>query len=119
MREPANEQPTAAPESDTPDSGAQRVSSWKRYDNAECGFEISYPADWEFDDNARPAYAGETRTLFGLEMDGPDQSQDGGGDFSDGAIIGVQVTGITGDREDWTLRQNTPRLFKAGRQPIG
>jgi hypothetical protein len=55
-----------------------------------------------------PAYAGKTRSLFGLEMDGPDQSQEGGGDFSDGAIITVSITGTTGDVEEWNIAPNRP-----------
>jgi hypothetical protein len=65
-------------------AAAQDTSRWKRYRNNEYRFEIAYPPDWLFDngyqDNygkppspgQRPAYAGETRNLFGLEMDGPE-----------------------------------------------
>ncbi|MGA8075276.1 MAG: hypothetical protein WB995_17510, partial [Candidatus Acidiferrales bacterium] len=68
-------------------AAAQETPRWKRYLSSEYGFEISYPAAWDFDSayqnnygkppspGQRPAYAGETRTLFGLEMDGPTQSQ--------------------------------------------
>ena len=84
-------------------AAAQDTSNWKRYRNSEYGFEIAYPADWEFDANYednygkppsgnRPAaYAGETRNLFDLEMDCPDQSHEGGGYFEDGAIISVEA----------------------------
>lgn len=126
VKEPLGQQLTAAPEADPPGDRAQRLSSWKRYDSSEYGFEISYPPDWllvdSYENNygkppsghGSPAYAGETRTLFGLERDGPDQSHDGGGDFSDGAMIDVQITGTTGNVEDWsgpdpwTLRSSTP-----------
>ena len=99
---------------------AQDSFRWKRYRNSEYGFEIAYPADWQFDagyqDNygkppsagQRPAYAGETRNLFGLEMDGPDQSHEGGGSFDDGAIIDVRITGTSGSVEDWNIRPNAP-----------
>lgn len=95
---------------------AQGPPGWKRYLRSEYGFEISYPAAWQFvsgdQDNSgkppspgqRPAYAGETRDLFGLEMDGPTQSQDGGGSFDDGAIIDVQITGTSGTVEDWNMK---------------
>lgn len=111
---------SAASEADRRARGAQPSSSWKQYDNSEYGFEISYPADWEFDSNyennynkppsghGRPAYAGETRTLFGLEMDGPDQSHEGGGEFSDGAIIDVQITGTSGKIESWNIARDRP-----------
>jgi hypothetical protein len=97
-------------------AAAQDTSSWKHYRNSEYGFEIAYPQNWEFDthyvdnygksplDGRRPAYAGETRTLFGLEMDGPTQSQEGGGSFDDGAIIEVQITGTSGVVEDWNIQ---------------
>ena len=90
-------------------AAAQDTSHWKPYRNSEYGFEIAYPPDWLFDnayqDNygkppssgQRPAYAGETRNLFGLEMDGPTQSHEGGGSFDDGAIIDVRITGTRGD----------------------
>jgi hypothetical protein len=82
-----------------PFAAAQDTSRWKQYRSSEYGFEIAYPADWEFDasyqDNygkppspgQRPAYAGETHNLFDLEMDGPDQPHKGGGSFDDGAIV--------------------------------
>jgi hypothetical protein len=89
-------------------AAAQDIPGWKPYRNSEYGFEFAYPADWEFDDGyqdnygkspssgQRPAYAGETRNLFGLEMDGPDQSHQGGGYFEDGAIVTVRITGTDG-----------------------
>ncbi|HTR48538.1 MAG TPA: hypothetical protein VMM16_14245 [Verrucomicrobiae bacterium] len=97
-------------------AAAQDTSSWKHYRNSEYGFEIAYPTHWEFDANyvdnygktppvgQRPAYAGETRTLFGLEMDGPSQSKDGGGSFDDGVIVVVQITGASGTVEDWNMK---------------
>ena len=97
-------------------TAAQDMPNWKRYRNSEYGFEIAYPANWEFDtgyqdnygkrplDGQRPAYAGETRSLFGLEMDGPTQSQEGGGSFDDGAIIEVQITGTSGTVESWNIK---------------
>jgi hypothetical protein len=103
-----------------PFAAAQESSNWKRYRNYEYGFEIAYPADWDFDagyqDNygkppsagQRPAYAGETRNLFGLEMDGPNQSHEGGGSFDDGAIIDVRITGTSGTIEDWNLSRDRP-----------
>jgi hypothetical protein len=101
-------------------AAAQKTSSWKRHLNSEYGFEIGYPADWEFDSGyqnnygkppspgQRPAFAGETRNLFGLEMDGPDQSQEGGGSFDDGAIIEVRITGTSGTVEDWNIKPGGP-----------
>jgi hypothetical protein len=101
-------------------AAAQDTPNCKRYRNSEYGFEIAYPADWEFDasyqDNygktpsggQRPAYAGETRTLFGLEMDGPTQSHEGGGSFDDGAIIDVRITGTSGVIEDWNIKPGGP-----------
>ena len=59
-------------------------------------------------DGQRPAYAGETRSLFGLEMDGPTQSQEGGGSFDDGAIIEVQITGTSGTVENWNIKPGGP-----------
>jgi len=109
---------TPASEVDLPEQRPQGPGSWKPYDSSEYGFEISYPADWEFNANYEnnygkpplghgpPEYAGETRALFGLEMDGPDQPQGGGGDFGDGAIIQVQVTGAGGNVEDWNMRRD-------------
>jgi hypothetical protein len=97
-------------------AAAQETSSWKRYLSSEYGFEISYPADWEFESDYQnnyskppspgqsPAYAGETRDLFGLEMEGPTQSQDGGGSFDDGAIIVARITGTSGIVEDWNIK---------------
>ena len=97
-------------------TAAQDMPNWKPYRNSGYGFEIAYPADWEFDtsyqdnygkrpsDGQRPAYAGETRSLFGLEMDGPTQSQEGGGSFDDGAIIEVQITGTSGTVENWNIK---------------
>jgi hypothetical protein len=101
-------------------AAAPETSSWKRYLSSEYGFEIGYPADWEFDSGyqnnygkppspgQRPAFAGETRNLFGLEMDGPDQSQEGGGSFDDGAIIEVLITGTSGIVEDWNIKPGGP-----------
>ena len=101
-------------------AAAQDTSNWKRYRNSEYGFEIAYPADWEFDANyednygkppsggQRPAYDGETRNLFGLEMDGPTQSHEGGGSFDDGAIIDVRITGTSGSVEDWNITPDRP-----------
>jgi hypothetical protein len=60
-------------------AAAQDTARWKRYRNSEYVFEIAYPPDWLFDDGyqnnygkppsagQRPAYAGETRNLFGLD----------------------------------------------------
>lgn len=99
---------------------AQSDSSWKSYTSSEYGFEIKYPADWEFSasyennygkppsGHGPPAYAGETCTLFDLELDGPDQPQDGGGDFEDGAIIEVQITGTSGVVENWNITRDRP-----------
>jgi hypothetical protein len=101
-------------------AAAQETSSWKRYLSSEYGFEISYPADWQFvsgyqnnygkppSPGQRPAYAGDTRNLFGLEIDGPTQSQDGGGSFDDGAIIDVRITGTSGTVEDWNIKSGGP-----------
>jgi len=109
-------------------AAAQKTPSWKPYLSSKYGLEISYPANWQFipgyqnDDGKppspgqHPAFAGETRDLFGLEMDGPTQSQEGGGSFDDGAIVDVQITGTSGTVEDWNmkpdgqwyLRQSTP-----------
>jgi hypothetical protein len=97
-------------------AAAQDTSGWTRYRSSEYGFEIAYPAKWEFDasyqdnygkrpsDGQPPGYAGETRSLFGLEMDGPTQSQEGGGSFDDGAIIDVRITGTSGTVEDWNIK---------------
>lgn len=101
-------------------AAAPDTSHWKRYRSSDYGFEIAYPADWEFDDSAEdnygkppsgkrlPAYAGETRNLFSLEMDGPTQSHEGGGYFEDGAIITVRITGTSGSVEDWNILPNRP-----------
>jgi hypothetical protein len=97
-------------------AAAQESSGWKRYLSSEYGLEISYPADWQFivgnqnDDGKppspgqHPALAGATRDLFGLEKEGPTQSQDGGGSFDDGAIVEVQITGTSGTVEDWNMK---------------
>jgi len=97
-------------------AAAQKTPSWKRYLSSEYGLEISYPANWQFipgyqnDDGKppspgqHPAFAGETRDLFGLEMDGPSQSKDGGGSFDDGVIVDVQITGTSGTVEDWNMK---------------
>jgi len=104
-------------------TAAQDTPNWKRYRTSEYGFEIAYPADWEFDasyqdnygkqpsDGQRLAYAGETRSLFGLEMDGPTQSQERGGSFDDGAIIEVQITGTSGTVENWNIKPGGPRYL--------
>jgi hypothetical protein len=109
-------------------AAAQETPGWKRYLSSEYGLQISYPAGWQFisgDQNdsgkppspgQHPALAGETRDLFGLEMEGPTQSQDGEGSFDDGAIVEVQITGTRGTVEDWNrkpggqwyLRQSAP-----------
>ena len=101
-------------------AAAQETSRWKRYRNTEYGCEIAYPPDWLFDngyqDNygkppspgQRPAYSGETRNLFDLEMDGPDQSHEGGGSFDDGAIVTVRITGTSGTIEDWNIKPGGP-----------
>ena len=104
-------------------TAAQDISNWKLYRSSEYGFEIAYPADWQFvaeyennygkplSGKGSPGYAGETRSLFGLEMEGPDQSQEeagDGGDFGDGAIITVSITGTTGVVEDWHMAPGRP-----------
>jgi hypothetical protein len=109
-------------------AAAQDTSSWKHYRNSEYGLEIAYPTHWQFiagdadkidkppADGRHPAHAGETRGLFGLEIDGPTQSPDGGGSFDDGAIVTVSISGASGVIEDWNmkpdsswyLRQSTP-----------
>ena len=103
----------AAAQMNPPAATVQSASPWKRYRNSQYGFEIAYPPDWEFDSsyqdnygkppsgNRVPAYAGETRNLFRLEMDGPTQSHEGGGSYDDGAIVDVRITGTTGIIEDW------------------
>src|ERR1700726_3959659 len=101
-------------------AAAQDTSSWKRYRSSEYGFEIAWPSDWQVDDGyqnnygkppssgQRPAYAGETRNLFGLEMDGPTQSHEGGGSFDDGTIVDVRITGTSGTVEDWNIKPSGP-----------
>lgn len=95
---------------------AAEKPDWKTYSSAEYGFEIQYPSGWifsaDFEDNKgkqpsgkRPSgYAGETRTLFSLEMDGPGQSEEGGGDFQDGAVVTVRITGTKAVFESWTIK---------------
>jgi hypothetical protein len=97
-------------------AAAQETPGWKRYLSSEYGLEISYPAGWQFisgyqgngdkppSPGQHPAYAGENRDLFDLEMDGPTQSEDGGGSFDDGVIVGVQITGTSGTVEDWNMK---------------
>jgi hypothetical protein len=69
-----------------------------------------FDSDYEDNKGKQPsgkrasAYAGETRSLFRLEMDGADQSQEGGGEFSDGAIVTVKVTGSNAVYESWTIK---------------
>jgi hypothetical protein len=104
-------------------AAAPDASHWKRYRSSEYGFEIAYPSDWHFDGSAAdnhakpasgdgfPVYAGETRDLFGLEKEGPTQSQEGGGEFSDGAIVGARITGPTGAVEDWNVVPGRPRYL--------
>ena len=104
-RELALQGPVPATSGDSP--------GWRDYVSLQYGFEISYPADWEstadYENNygklpsgkRTPAYAGETRRLLTLEMDGPTQSHEGGGDFEDGAIITLRITGTDGKVEDW------------------
>lgn len=104
-------------------AAAQDSTGWKRYHNSEYGFEIAYPANWEFvashqDNNGkptsggqRPANAEETRELFGLEKDGPTQSQDGGGSFDDGAIVDVRITGTNGTVENWRNKPDGTRYL--------
>lgn len=111
----SNAHPQSAP--------AQSKPVWKAYSSSEYGFEIKYPADWEFDANfennygkppsghGRPAYAGQDRSLFNLEMDGPSQSEEGGGDFEDGAIITVQITGTKGAVENWDVTPGRPHRY--------
>jgi hypothetical protein len=101
-------------------AAAQDNSNWKHYRNSEYRFEIAYPTDWQFDASYEnnydkppsgkqaPAYAGETRNLFSLEMDGPTQSHEGGGSFDDGASVTVRITGTSGGVEDWNIRPNRP-----------
>ena len=90
---------------------------WKTYTSAEYGFEIQDPANWTYNadfegtkgkprSGKAPAYAGETRSLFNLEMVGPDQDQEGGGDFSDGTIVRVKVTGTDAVHESWTINKD-------------
>lgn len=105
---------------DFPDPSANNPSDWKKFVSSEYKFELSYPADWlatvDYENNygkppsgkGRPAYAGETRILMNLEKDGPTQSDEGGGDFSDGAIITIRITGTTAVLEDWTISPGKP-----------
>jgi hypothetical protein len=105
----------AAQSASSPDT-----SKWKHYVSSEYGFDIAYPADWEYDSayyhnygktpsGNRPAeYAGETRNLFTLEMDGPTQSHEGGGSFDDGVVVAVRITGTGGIVEEWGLRPKQP-----------
>jgi hypothetical protein len=102
------------------EKAAPDVSKWKHYVSSEYGFDIAYPADWEYDSayyhnygkppsGNRPAeYAGETRNLFNLEMDGPTQSHEGGGSFADGVVVAVRITGTEGIVEEWGLRPKQP-----------
>lgn len=95
-------------------------SNWREYVNCEYGFEMAYPAGWELDDayeqnygkppsgHQAPAYAGETRNLFSLGMEGPTQSQEGGGDFADGATVTLRITGTSGIVENWNIRPGQP-----------
>ncbi len=97
---------------------AKTPAGWKNYVNSQYGFEIAYPADWQlnvrYEDNygkppsgnRRAAYAGETRNLLNLEMDGPSQSLEAGGDFADGAIVTMRITGTSAIVEDWNIRQD-------------
>jgi hypothetical protein len=98
-------------------AAAQETPNWKRYLSSDYGLEMSYPENWTFigdqnnDDRPtpagqHPAHAGDTRGLFSLEMEGPTQSQDGGGPFDDGVIVGVGITGTSGIIEDWNMKPN-------------
>lgn len=99
---------------------AAEKSNWKSYSSSEYGFEIQYPADWLFNadyenNKGKPpsghraaAYAGETRNLFSLEIEGADQPREGGGDFEDGAVVTVKVTGTNGILESWGLKPGQP-----------
>jgi len=99
---------------------AGEKSKWKTYSSSEYGFEIQYPADWLFNadyennkgkppSGRRPAgYAGETRNLFNLEIEGADQPREGGGDFEDGAVVDLKVTGTNGVLETWGLKPGQP-----------
>lgn len=96
------------------------ASGWKTYSSSEYGFEIQYPTEWSYKDNyeqnygkapsgkRQSGYAGETRNLFDLEMDGADQPDEGGGDFEDGAVVVVKITGTSGIVESWTLTSTRP-----------
>jgi hypothetical protein len=76
------------PTDDSAPPPAKDGSNWKRYVSSEYNFELSYPADWiltaDYENNygkppsgkSTPAYAGETRRLMELEMDGPSQSHE-------------------------------------------
>jgi len=106
------------PIEDTKSAGEK--PGWKTYTSAEYGFEIQYPSDWlfnaDYENNKgkppsghRPAgYAGETRNLFRLEIEGADQPREGGGDFEDGAVVDVKVTGTNGVLETWGLKPGQP-----------
>jgi hypothetical protein len=97
-------------------AAAQETPSWKRFLSSEYGFEISYPAGWQFapgyqgndgkppSPGQHPAFAGENRDLFALEKEGPTQSEDGGGSFDDGALVNVQITGTSGTVEEWDMK---------------
>jgi hypothetical protein len=101
-------------------SVSPEVSGWKTFLSNEYNFEVAYPANWSLNTNYdnnygqppsgnRPAgYAGETRTLMRFEIEGPTQDQEGGGDFSDGAIITARVTGTKAVVEDWTISPGKP-----------
>lgn len=126
----AGVQPNATPSTSPNTSSASTVASesaphaaasgWKTYSSSEYGFEIQYPAKWLYKDDyeqnygkppsgKRPsAYAGETRNLFDLEMDGPNQPDEGGGDFEDGAVVTVKITGTSGIVESFTLTPTRP-----------
>jgi hypothetical protein len=109
-----------ATETDRADTDELVPASWKRWRSAEYGFEIVYPGDWMFDasfeDNIgkppsgkqAPAFAGDTRNLFDLEFDGPQQSHEGGGSFDDGVVINVRITGTAASIEDWGIAPGRP-----------
>jgi hypothetical protein len=114
--------PTTSPASTVAPESTQRAaaSGWKTYSSSEYGFEIQYPARWLYKDDyeqnygkppsgKRPsAYAGETRNLFDLEMDGANQPDEGGGDFEDGAVVTIKITGTSGVVESFTLTPTRP-----------
>lgn len=101
-------------------SAADSPSNWKKFVSSEYNFEVAYPPDWhatvDYENNygkppsghGRSAYAGETRLLMSLEMDGPTQSEEGGGEFSDGVVVTVRITGPTTILEDWTIGPGKP-----------